>query len=59
MLLKILIVKPSEDGETEVPQGWEILGRSFDRGEWSILLKHETTTASKGAKLPDETEEER
>lgn len=57
MLLKILIVKPSEDGETEIPQGWEILGRSFDRGDWSILLKQETTTASKGAKLPEENDE--
>ncbi len=57
MKLKTLLVTSGDEEDTEIPQGWSILGRAFDRGIWYILLQKDTTVA-KGPKIT-ETEEER
>jgi len=53
MKFRTLIVFPGDEEDTELPQGWSLLGRAFDRGNWHLLLQKDTTTA----KAPKTTEE--
>lgn len=55
MKLKTLLVSSGDEEDTEIPQGWGILGRAFDRGVWHILLQKETGLA-KAAKTTEEPE---
>ena len=51
MKLRVLVV-PDIDEDIEIPQGWDILGRSFDRGGWSILLIKKDVATAKAANFP-------